>query len=282
MKIRTGLLKIVDHPATPYVVLIVFSLFMLSPFIWMGLSAFKTHTETFRSPPTYFPENFTFDTMIFAWFKAPIPTYLKNSLFTCLTATIIIVIAGTFTAFALSQYRYKGSNIVLGLFLFTRTIPPLAMLLPYYLVFMKLGLINSRLAIILYLIYLSYPLIVWLLKGFFDAFPRDLIDSAVVDGCSRTGTIFRIVMPVAATGVCAIAVVGFMWAWNEFFAPYLFIHYDELKPITVGLYYFVGDELTYWNRMCAAGIYAVVPSLLFFLLAQKYIVRGLTAGALKY
>jgi DHA1 family tetracycline resistance protein-like MFS transporter len=78
-----------------------------------------------------------------------------------------------------------------------------------------------------------------------------------------------------------IAVVAFMWAWNEFFAPYLFIHYDELKPITVGLYFFVGDEVTYWNRMSAAGIFAVVPSLIFFLMAQKYIVKGMTAGAVK-
>lgn len=282
MKIRRALLKIVDHPATPYVVLSVIALFMIAPFIWMGLSAFKTHAETFRYPPTYFPENPTLKTMSEAWSKAPIPTYIANSLMMCLGATIIIVIAGSFTAYGLSQYRYKGSNMVLGLFLFTRTIPPLALLLPYYLVLMKLHLLNTRISVVLYLIYLSYPLVVWLLKGFFDSFPRELIDSAIVDGCSRTGAIFRIVFPVAATGIYAIAVVAFMWGWNEFFAPFLFIHYDELKPITVGIYYFVGDEYTYWNRMSAAGIYAVIPSLLFFLLAQKYIVKGLTSGALKY
>jgi ABC-type glycerol-3-phosphate transport system permease component len=255
---------------------------MIAPFIWMGLSAFKTHSETFRYPPTYFPENPTLKTMSEAWLKAPIPTYLINSLIICLGSTFIITIAGLFTAYALSQYRYRGSNMVLGLFLFTRIIPPLSLLLPYYLIMMKLGLLNTRISVMLYLIYLSYPLVVWLLKGFFDAFPRDLIDSAIIDGCSRTGAILRIVLPVSATGVCAIAVVAFMWAWNEFFAPFLFIRYDELKPITVGLYYFVGDEYTYWNRMSAAGIYAVIPSLLFFLLAQKYIVKGLTAGALKY
>ena len=282
MSIRKLLLKIIDHPVTPYVVLSIISLFMIAPFIWMTLSAFKTLQETFMSPPTYFPQHFTLETMAFTWFEAPIPTYLKNSLIMCLTATLVIIVAGIFTAFALSQYPYRGSNVVLGLFLFTRTIPPLAMLLPYYLIMMKLGLLNTRLSVILYLIYLSYPLVVWLLKGFFDAFPRDLIDAAIVDGCSRTGTIFRVVLPITAGSVGAISVVAFLWAWNEFFAPYLFIHYDELKPITVGLYYFVGDELTYWNRMSAAGIYAVIPSLTFFLLAQKYIIKGLTEGALKY
>ena len=121
-----------------------------------------------------------------------------------------------------------------------------------------------------------------MLKGFFDAFPQDLVDAAIVDGCSRIGAIFRVVLPITAGSVGAISVVAFLWAWNEFFAPFLFLHYDELKPITVGLYYFVGDELTYWNRMSAAGIYAVIPSLTFFLIAQKYIIKGLTEGALKY
>lgn len=282
MKIRKALLKIVNHRATPYVVLSVISFFMITPFIWMGLSAFKTLSETFRCPPTYFPENPTLKTMSEAWFKAPIPTYIINSLIVCLGSTFIIIIAGSFTAYALSQYRYKGSNIALGLFLFTRIIPPLSLLLPYYLMLMKLHLLNTRISVVLYLIYLNYPLIVWLLKGFFDSFPRDLTDAAIADGCSRTGAIIRIVFPVAATSIGAIAVIGFLWAWNEFFAPFLFISYDELKPITVGIYYFVGDEYAYWNRMCAAGIYAVIPSLLFFLLAQKYIVKGLTSGALKY
>lgn len=282
MKVRTGLLKISDHPATPYVVLIVFGVVMLSPFIWTVLSAFKTLCEVFSSPPTYFPENFTLDTMYFTWFEAPMPTYIMNSLIMCLTATVIIVIAGAFTAYALSKYQYKGSGVVLGLFLFSRTIPPMAMLLPYYLVLMWLGLINTRLAVILYLIYLGYPLLVWLLKGFFDSFPHELIESSIVDGCSRTGSLFRIVLPVAATGICAIAVVSFMWAWNEFFAPFLFIHYDALKPITTGVFFFVGDEITHWNRMSAAAIYAIIPSLIFFLVVQKYIVKGLTAGALKY
>jgi len=278
---RGMLIKIIDHKMTPYVIMVAFAMFMLSPFIWMTLSAFKTHQETFLSPPTYFPEKPTMEAFSNAWFEAPIPTYLKNSLFTCVISTLIVIVGGAFTAFALSQFPYKGSNMVLGLFLFTRTIPPMAMLLPYYLILMKMNLLNTRTGIILYLIYLNYPLVVWLLKGFFDSFPKDLIESAIVDGCSRTGTIFRIVVPVTATGIGAIAVVAFMWAWNEFFAPFLFLHYDELKPITVGLYFFVGDEVTYWNRMSAAGIFAVVPSLVFFLAAQKYIVKGMTAGAVK-
>lgn len=282
MGTRRTLLKIVDHRATPYVILSVLAALMLSPFIWMVLTAFKTLSETLRCPPTYFPENFTLKTMHQAWSEAPLATYLANSLIICLTATMLVVITASLTAFALSQYPYKGSNIVLGLFLFTRAIPPLAMLLPYYLLLMKLRLLDTRLSVILYLIYLSYPLVVWLLKGLFDTFPRELIDSAIADGCSRTGTMFRIVLPLTASGVCAIAVIAFLWAWNEFVAPFLFMHSAELKPISVGIYAYAGDEIITYNFMCAAGIYAVIPSLLFFLLVQKYIIKGLRGGSLEF
>jgi ABC-type glycerol-3-phosphate transport system permease component len=282
MGIRRTLLKIVDHRATPYVILSVLAAFMLSPFIWMVLTAFKTLSETLRCPPTYFPENFTLKTLHQAWLEAPLATYLTNSLIMCLTATMVVVITASLTAFALSQYPYKGSNVVLGLFLFTRAIPPLAMLLPYYLLLMKLRLLDTRLSVILYLIYLSYPLVVWLLKGLFDTFPRELIDSGIADGCSRTGTLLRIVMPVTASGICAIAVIAFLWAWNEFVAPFLFMHSAELKPISVGIYAYAGDEIITYNFMCAAGIYAVIPSLLFFLLVQKYIIKGLRGGSLEF
>lgn len=123
----------------------------------------------------------------------------------------------------------------------------------------------------IYTIYLSYPLVVWLLKGFFDDFPRELIDAAAIDGASRTGILLRIVLPITLPAIMAVAVISFMWTWNEFLAPYLFINTDELKPLTVGIYYFVGDEFTYWNRMSAAGVIAIAPSITFFILAQKYI-----------
>lgn len=282
MKVRGIITRILDSKTTPYIVVSVISIFLLIPFLWMVITAFKPFSEALRYPPTYLPKDFTLSIMKEAWNGAPIPTYLKNSLYICLTSTLVVIVVATFTAYGLSLYPYKGSKVALGLFLFTRTIPPMSLLLPFYLLLTKLNLINTRTSAILFAIYLCYPLTVWILKGFFDAFPRELVDASLVDGTSRTGAIFRVVLPVAATSIFATAIIAFMWAWNMFFAPYLFIHSDELKPITVGIYYFVGDELIYWNYICAGGIYTIIPSLTFFLLAQKYIVKGLTAGALKY
>lgn len=282
MWIRKRVDRILENRITAYITVGVILFFLLIPLLWMALSSFKTMSETFRSPPTYLPQNPTFEAYGEAWNKAPMPTYVLNSSIIALVTVGVTIFAGTFTAYALSQYRYRGSNVVLLLFLFTRVIPPLSLLLPFFVVFMKLGLINSKTAVTVYTIYLSYPLVVWLLKGFFDDFPSELIDAAVIDGCSRTGALFRVVLPVAAPAVMAVAVIAFMWTWNEFLAPFLFINTDDLKPITVGIYYFVGDEFTYWNRMSAAGVITVIPSITFFVLAQRYIVRGLTTGALKH
>ncbi len=279
--IRYYLDKILSHRATAYIVVGVILFLMLLPLFWMVISSFKSMSEIFQSPPTYFPQTFSLEAYEQAWNKAPLPTYLVNSTIIALVTVAFTLVAGTLTAYGLSQYRFKGSNFVLVLFLFTRVIPPLSLILPFYVIFLKLGLINTRTAVTVYTIYLSYPLMVWLLKGFFDDFPRELIDAAVIDGASRTGALFRIVLPVTLLAIMAVAVMAFMWTWNEFLAPYLFINSDELKPLTVGIYYFVGDEFTYWNRMSAAGVIAVIPSITFFVLAQKYIVKGLTAGAVK-
>jgi ABC-type glycerol-3-phosphate transport system permease component len=140
---------------------------------------------------------------------------------------------------------------------------------------------DSRLGLIIFLIALCYPLCVWMLKGLFDAFPRDLIDSAALDGCSRMSTLFKVVMPVIAPGVSAISMVSFLWAWSSFMFPFLLINSSELKPLTVGVYYFVGDEGIEWNSLAATEMMVVLPGILFFLIAQRHIVRGLTAGAMK-
>ena len=100
----------------------------------------------------------------------------------------------------------------------------------------------------------------------------------MVDGASRIGALFRVVIPTMATGISAVAIIAFLWTWNKFLAPFIFINSDVLKPITVGIYYFVGDELTYWNTLAAAGVLAMILGILFFIVAQRWIVKGLTAG----
>jgi multiple sugar transport system permease protein len=279
--VRQFICKVIDHKATPYVVLSIVLFAMLIPIAWTTITSFKTLEESFQSPPTYFPAKPTLEAYTKVLTGSPVPQYVLNSIIFSLSTVAFVLSAGTFAAYGLSKYPYRGSNFILISFLVTRILPPLSLLLPFYIIFRYLNLIDTKLSVIIFAIYLAYPLAVWILKSFFDTFPTDLIEAGLIDGCSRLGVLFKIVLPGVATGIAAVAIITFLWTWQEFLAPYLFLNSDANKPITVGVYYFVGDELTYWNTISAAAILASVPGLVFFLIAQKYIVKGLTMGGVK-
>ena len=278
---RQFICRILDHKATPYVVLSVLLFILLLPIGWTLLTSLKSLKEAFQSPPTYFPDKLTFEAYRKVLTETPVPRYVLNSLIYALATAAFVLSAGTFAAYGLSKYPYRGSNTILISFLVTRIIPPLSLLLPFYMIFRYFGMIDTKISVIVFAIYLSYPLSVWILKSFFDTYPTDLMEAGLIDGCSRMGVLFRIVLPGVATGIAAVAIITFLWTWQEFLSPYLFLNSDLNKPITVGVYYFVGDELTYWNTISAAAMLASIPGILFFLIAQKYIVKGLTSGGVK-
>lgn len=278
MGVRRFLANVVGHKATPYVLMTVLLFFLLIPIIWTFLTSFKSLEETFRWPPTYLPERATGEAYVDVIKRSPVPTYLLNSLMIALLTTVVVTATGLFTAYGLTRYPFRGSRVALLGFLVVRLIPPISLLLPFYMILRQLGLINTRIGVVIYTVYLCYPLVVWMLKSFFESFPGELIEAALVDGASRIGALLRVVVPTMAPGISAVAIIAFLWTWNEFLAPFLFINTDALKPITVGMYYFVGDELIYWNTLAAASVLAIIPGILFFLFAQRWIVKGLTAG----
>lgn len=278
MTIRKFLSNVFEHKATPYIGIGIILLFLLSPIYWTLITSLKTLPEAIQWPPTYFPNKITFSAYADVITRSPIPLYLLNSVIIALATTIITVTAAVFTTYALTRYPYKGSRAVLLSFLIVRIIPPISLLLPFYLILKTMGLINTRISVVIYCVFLTYPLSVWMLKSFFDQFPTELIDAAMIDGASRLGALFRVVLPIIANGIAAVAIISFLWSWMEFMAPFLFINTDKMKPITVGLYYFIGDETIYWNSLSAGAILTIIPGIIFFILAQKYVVSGLTAG----
>jgi ABC-type glycerol-3-phosphate transport system permease component len=279
--VRKIVVGIIDAKATPYVVLSLLLAIILLPIAWTFITSLKTLEETFRTPPSYLPIKPTLEAYREVLADSPVPTYVINSLIFALSTVAFVIAAGVFSAYGLSKYPYPGSNFILISFLVTRILPPLSLLLPFYMIYRYLGLIDTKVSVILFAIYLAYPLAVWILKSFFDTHPNELMEAGLIDGCSRIGVLFKIVLPGVATGIAAVAIITFLWTWQEFLSPYLFLNSDANKPITVGVYYFVGDELTYWNTISAAAILASIPGIIFFLIAQKYIVKGLTMGGVK-
>ena len=122
---------------------------------------------------------------------------------------------------------------------------------------------------------------VWILKAFFDDFERDLIDAALVDGCSRLGAFLRVAIPLSAVGIAAAGIITFLWTWNEFVYAMIFTATEDIAPVTIGIFHFVGDEVIEWNALSAVGIFTSLPAIIFFIIAQKYIVEGMTKGAIK-
>lgn len=278
---RSVLVRILERQLTAYLLLVVILALMLSPIIFTAMTSLKTREETFRWPPTYFPRKLTLQAYQEVLFRSPILRHLLNSVIVATGTTGIVMFGGLVTAYGLSQYAYRGAKVVLLIFIATRIIPPISLLVPFYIIMSTLRLINSYAALMIVNTFLWYPFAIWMLKSFFDKFPRELVDSAIVDGCTRTGAFVRIVIPISGIGIAAVAIITFLWTWNEFLYGIIFTNTRSVQPITVGAHYFVGDELVQWDSIAATAIITALPGIIFFSFAQRAIVKGLMAGAVK-
>jgi multiple sugar transport system permease protein len=274
--------RIFESKITAYILIIVILIVMMGPIYWTVTTGFKPDMETYTFPPIYFPKHPTFESFKLLFEYYPFASYVRNSIIVTLSTTAVVTVFGMFAAYGLSLYRFKGANAVLYFLIFTRIIPPLSLLLPFYIVVANLGLQDRLLSMILASIYLTYPFAVLIMKSFFDSFPRDLVDAGIVDGCSRTGVLLRIVLPVSATGIASSAIISFLWTWNEFIYAFVFTSTSRAQPVTVGCFDAIGDIFVSWNQICAGGTIAALPGILFVLFAQRYLVQGLSAGALKF
>jgi multiple sugar transport system permease protein len=274
--------RIFESKVTAYILVVVILALMMGPIYWTVVTAFKPDMETYVFPPVYFPKKPTFEPFKLLFDYYPFASYVRNSIIVTLSTTAVVTVFGMLAAYGLSLYRFRGANAVLYFLVFTRVIPPLSLLLPFYIVIANLGLQDRLLSMILANIYLTYPFAVLIMKSFFDGFPRDLVDAGIVDGCSRTGVLMRIVLPVSATGIASSAIISFLWTWNEFIYAFVFTSTPRAQPVTVGCFDAIGDIFVSWNQICAGGTIAALPGILFVLFAQRYLVQGLSAGALKF
>jgi len=273
--------RILEGRALSYGVAIFALSLMMMPMYWTVVTAFKPDAETYIFPPVYFPSNPTFEPFRLLFESYPFMDYVVNSLIVTVSTTLIVTLIGMMAAYGISLYPFRGGKTVLLVLLATRIIPPLSLLLPFYLLVSWLGLVDTLLSMIIANIYLTYPFAVLILKAFFDNFPREVIESAIVDGCSRTGALFRIVLPVGAPGVASAGIITFLWTWNEFIYAFVFTSTPQAQPVTVGSYDAIGDIFINWNQMCAGALIAALPGILFVFIAQKYLIAGLTSGAVK-
>jgi multiple sugar transport system permease protein len=234
----------------------------------------------------WIPNDITIRPYIDIWSTIPLAHYFLNSLIVAGSATVLSVAIAVFAAYGVSRYQFRGKRVFTVTVLSTQMFPGILFLLPLFLIFVNIGdstgidLYGSRGGLILTYLTFSLPFSIWMLIGYFDSIPKDLDEAALVDGNGPLGALFRVVVPAAIPGIVAVAVYAFMTAWGEVLFASVMTN-DNTRTLAVGLQQYATQNDIYWNQIMAASLVVSVPVVAGFLLLQKYLVAGLTAGAVK-
>ena len=264
------------------VVLAIYLLFTIFPFVWMLLTSFKgSQSEIYAFPVTYLPQNPSLKNYIFILVKGSFGRYMINSAIVSAFAAVIAEIIGIMAAYVLSRFRFRGKKLIMIFFLATQMIPAFVMLGPLRQIIFRLGLIDDLRGLILLYTNMTIPFTVVTLCGFYDTVPKSLEEAAWIDGCGYLKGLRHIVIPVIKPGIVATLIFAFVNSWNELYLAVMFLNSSDNKTIPVGLNSLILSFDIKWGEMAAGTVLALIPTIILFAIAQKYMVEGLTAGAVK-
>ena len=251
---------------------------MLIPILWIALAAFKTHVDVYQLKLFFTPTLDNFRTV----FESPydLGDKLFNSTIVAALTVMIAIPIATCAAYSFSRFRLKGETAMLVMILATQFVPAVVIVLPFFVMFRDIGLLDTRTGLILVNLAIVMPFAIWMIKGFIDGIPQDTEEAALVDGSTRMQVIRNIVLPMAAPGLVTAAIFCFIIAWNEFLFA-LILTSKEAVTLPIGLALFKGEEGDLWNLLAAAGIIIMVPMFVLALLIQKHFVQGMTMGAVR-
>lgn len=258
-----------------------FLAFTLLPIWWLVVSSLKAPGELFAFPVSYWPAEPTLANYLGALTGTRLPLLYLNSLVaaggTCLALILLMVLGG----YAMARFDFPGRRLVLVLFLAAQLLPPVVMMVPVFAMFAALGLLNTRAALIVIYVVMLLPFSVMTMRSFFAAIPEQLEEAAMIDGCTRLGALFRVVLPVALPGLVATTIYGFINAWNELLFAVILVQSPRLQTIPVGLMSMTDEARTEYGMMLAIAVLALAPSLVLFGVIQRWLTTGLASGAVK-
>ena len=264
-----------------HVALILVCIILVSPFVWMVSSSFKGLGDIMSIPPRIIPQEPTLDNYDMVFEETSFVNALFNSLQVAFATVIFSMIIATFSAYALSRFRFKG-NVTLSICIIAaQMIPSVSRIIPLFVVFQTYGLLNNLLGVITAYTTAALPFCTWMLKGYFDSIPIELEQAAMVDGCTEIQAMRRVLLPVAAPAIATVALFAFIVAWNELLMARALLKSERLYTLSVHLSNFATDELTNWGMLMAYSAMVTIPSLIFFTYLQRQIISGLTGGAVK-
>ena len=264
-----------------YGLLAVYVLVVSFPFYYMVLTSLRTQKDVYNKEGMLTPVNLILDNYGIVLGSTNMTTWVTNSVFVGVASSAIALVIGTLAAYSLARLRFFGSNALARSVLFMYLVPSSLLFIPLYLIIANLGLLNSLWALILTYQTFNVPFCTWMLLGYFRTIPMELEDAARIDGCSRLGVLGRIILPLSAPGLVTAFIFSFTNSWNEFLYAAVMATRSELKTIPVGLYSFQIADILLWGQLMAAAILATAPVLVLYMLVQRFVVQGLTAGSVK-
>lgn len=269
--------------ALKYAVLILILIFLMFPLYWVLMTSFKTNMEAYRFPPTMIPEAptvqsyislFTEDNFFFTYYK-------NNFLVSGITAAITLILA-IMSGYALSRFKIKWNKWVMAAFLSAQMFPIVSRMISLYDLLGKIHLINTRTGLILALTAAMLPFTITLMASFFDGIPKELEEAATVDGAGRFQTLFQIIMPLVKSGMVAVGIYAFLMTWDDYLHAVTLIQDDSLRTLSAGVALRYLGELSYdWSKVNTISVVGILPIMCLFFFFQKYMVKGLVAGAVK-
>lgn len=266
-----------------YLGIFAFLFFLLSPFIEGFLVSLKPLSQLFSSPYTFWPENGSFEAYSNLWKTVPgFARYIFNSFLISTIATIIVLLLVVPAAYAFARFRFRGMGLVLAAFLAVSMFSGAVLLIPLFRLMRTLGLLNTYWAMIVPGAAFLIPSAIWLLRTYMMRIPAELNEAAYMDGASQFYTFRRVILPIARPGIIVVAIVTFIGAYSQqFIFALTFNSKTEYMPLPIGLYAFFGKQDVIWNELMAASFVGILPALVLIFFLQRYLVGGLTAGAVK-
>jgi ABC-type glycerol-3-phosphate transport system permease component len=270
--LKATILHLVLSTATPLII---------TPFIWLFVTSIKHVDEIFTRTPRFIPDNPTLSNYEYIFRETPVPRYFLNSLIVASATALIGTVVTCLAAYALSRFRFRGKIGYLTMLLVTQMFPAALFLAPLYIVLRNYQLINTPWALIVSYSTFVIPFCTWMLKGYFDGIPMDLEESAMVDGASRLRALRGIVLPLAAPGLATVVLFAFLMGWQEFMFAIAYVQSDDLRTLPVGIALMQSTYGVAYGYLMAAAVVVTIPIIVLFAFLQRFLIRGLTAGAVK-
>lgn len=264
-----------------YAILIFFVFLVVFPLLWIISTAFKSQEALFDLPPQIIPDHPTLEAVRKVWIDHPFLLYFKNSIIIVTFSTIISVIFSTLAGYGISRFKFRGRGAFMAFLLGSQLFPSIMLLIPFYKIYLTLGLINTHAALIITYISFSIPFCTWMMRGYFNGISRELDQSAAIDGANRMRVFRSVILPIAWPGIAATAIYSFIAGWNEYMFALVLTQSEEMKTVPIGLGQMSSEYRIDWSQMMAASLFAIIPLLAIFIFFNRYFISGLSAGAVK-